>query len=119
MPLRVLAGTVGIIQGGWMVFDGLHVLSTGRYFGPVKPGPWSDLVSSLGVDPYRLGGLFVGLGTEWLLSSFALLLLRAEGWPRIGLAVAAAGSLWYLPVGTVLSLLTLGLLGAERRARPG
>lgn len=91
-----------------MIFDGVHVLLTGKYFGPEKPGPWSDLVSSVGVDPFNLGILFIILGVLWLLFLVGMLLNRSWAW--YGAVFAAVATLWYLPVGTFLSALYIALL---------
>ena len=63
-----------------MIFDGIHVLTTGKYFGPEKPGPWSDLVSFVGIDPFDLGIPLIILGFLWLLFLVGLLLSRSRSW---------------------------------------
>jgi hypothetical protein len=107
-PTKILTAVVGLLAGGWMVFDGVHVMLRGKYFGPDKPGPWSVLFARVGIDPFRLGPLFIVLGTLWLVFLVALLCDRTWGW--YGAAGIAVLSLWYLPLGTILSLLYLGLL---------
>jgi hypothetical protein len=106
--LKLLYGLLSTLIGGWFVFDGIHVLATGRYFGPPQPGPWSGLVRAAGIDPFALGVPFVLLGGLWFAALLAVLTRRS--WGRgLGLAVAIA-SLWYAPIGTVVSLVLIALL---------
>ena len=51
MLVRATLILIALFVGGWMVFDGIHVLIYGRFFGPEKPGPWSAVVSSIGLNP--------------------------------------------------------------------
>ena len=55
MLVRATLILIALFVGGWMVFDGIHVLIYGRFFGPEKPGPWSAVVSSIGLNPLRFG----------------------------------------------------------------
>ena len=112
MVAKVIATLVALIVGGWMIFDGIHVLATGKYFGPDKPGPWADLVAAAGLDPFRLGLPFVALGVLWLVSHSALLRHRPRA--RQAALLTAILTLWYLPVGTILSLLYILLLFLSR-----
>ena len=108
MILKLFTAIVGVVAGGWMIFDGIHVMARGKYFGPEKPGPWSSLFVRMGVDPFRLGPLFVGLGLLWIVCLVALLAGAKWGW--YGLVASAIATLWYLPLGTALSVICLGLL---------
>ena len=108
MIAKVIISLIALLVGGWMIFDGAHILITGRYFGPEKPGPWSSIVSAVGLDPFSLGGPFIVLGALWLL--FLVSMLLHQSWARYGALVVAVATLWYLPVGTVLSLLYIVLL---------
>ena len=112
MVAKVIASLIALLVGGWMVFDGIHVLSTGKYFGPEKPGLWSDAVASIGLDPFRLGVPFIALGVLWLLFLSAMLLHQSWAW--YAALLTAILTLWYLPVGTILSLLYILLLFAFR-----
>src|SRR5687767_12467712 len=103
-----------LLLGGWMTFDGIHVLTSGKYFGPDKPGPWADVVAAVGIDPFSVGPLFVVLGLAWLVVLGLMLARhRASGAVTTGIAVA---TLWYLPVGTVLAIVVLVVLRFSRRA---
>jgi hypothetical protein len=106
--MKILVTLLGLLNGGYMLFDGLHVMLKGKYFGPEKPGPWAELFYRLQVDVFRLGGLFVGFGLLWLVWLYAL--WTAKSWAYVyGLAISGL-TLWYLPVGTVFSLAILGSL---------
>jgi hypothetical protein len=106
--IKVAILLVGLLAGGWMVFDGVHVLLRGKYFGPEKPGPWSVPFARLGVDPFALGPLFVLLGVLWLVFLAATLCGQAWGW--YGAIVVAVASVWYFPVGTLLTVVYVALL---------
>ena len=110
MLLKLAIAVVALLAGGWMIFDGIHVLLRGKYFGPERPGPWSVPFTRVGVNPFSLGPLFVALGVLWLV--FAVAALTEHGWGRTGGAVIAIASLWYFPLGTILSLIYLALLYA-------
>ncbi len=96
------------LTGGWMVFDGLHVLLTGAYAGSSQPGPWTTLVALIGLNPYRIGPLFVLLGVCWLICTLAHVL--GAPWGKPGAAATAIATLWYVPVGTLLSVVYLAVL---------
>lgn len=108
MIIKITASLIALIVGGWMIFDGIHVVATGKYFGPEKPGPWSDLATAVGLDPFRLGIPFIALGAFWLLFHSALLL--GQNWAWYAALLTAVLTLWYLPVGTFLSLLYIFFL---------
>ncbi len=95
-----------------MIIDGFHETLTGQYYG-VGLGPWSILVTAVGINPYGLGAIFVILGILWLILLSGMLAHWSWGWPG-GLIVGLA-SLWYLPVGTVFSIIYIMLLLKNRR----
>ena len=127
-PVAALAA----IDAGWMVFDGTRALVVGDYVtagadgaaadggvmtGTAGLGPWAGLVSVLGVDPRGTGmkAFFVAYGLCWLVA--VIVYLRRPQAGRPAMAIAAAGSLWYLVVGTASSMIQLALLAAGRLAR--
>ena len=102
--------------GGYMLVDGTRNVLTGTYFGP-SLGPWSTLVRAVGIDPQHFGGVFVVLGLAWFAALAGLL---ARQWWGVG-AASAVGvlTLWYLPVGTVLSAVYLAVvLTTSSRDKP-
>jgi hypothetical protein len=106
--LRAALVVVALAQGGFMLADGLRNLLTGTYFGGGALGPWSALVARAGLDPHHFGAVFAVLGLLWLVA-LAGLLAGAPWAPWLALAVGVL-TLWYVPVGTVLALVWLGLL---------
>lgn len=105
MMAKIIFLVVALLNGGWMIFDGVHVISKGKYFGPPEPGPWSRIVSKVGLDPFSLGPLFVLLGAVWMVAAAGILSGSSWGW---GLALSVSiCSLWYISVGTVLSLFSI------------
>ncbi len=114
--LRFLAAGVAFILGSWLVFDGTRAFVKGDYVTPSsgpyagKLGPWSRVVSAVGLEPRSslVKGLHVFLGVCWLAALGIFLWRPAAGWRALlGMSVA---STWYLPVGTVLSVLEIIIL---------
>jgi len=106
MAQKIIAAALAIFIGGWMATDSVHCIIRGKYIGPEKPGPWSAIFNLLGIDPFKIAPLFVLMGFLWI-AGLALMLfsppaIAEKAW-RFCLAVALA-SLWYLPIGTVISI---------------
>jgi len=97
---------VALINGGWMLFDGAYVLRHGKYFGSDVPGPWRYVVQVLGLDPLKLGPLFLAFGAMWILAGLAMMM----GFSRLPLIVISVATLWYIPIGAILSVVTLALV---------
>jgi hypothetical protein len=103
----VLIG-LALINGLWMLVDGIYVILNGKYIGPEKPGPWASLVGLSGIDVFKLGPVFIAFGLAWLI--FAVGLFSGSEWARwAGIAVSVL-TLWYLPFGTLISLFVLVVL---------
>ena len=109
MIARVAIVVLALVTGGFQIVDGFHVLATGEYIGPETPGPWRHVVQAVGLDPYALGLGFIVLGACWLTAT-AMLLLTSSAAVWWALIITAAATLWYLPVGTVTALATIGIL---------
>ena len=105
----VAAAFAAFIQGGWMLFDGVHRLVMGDYVRVRgRLGPWADLVAEAGIDPMSLGGFFFVLGIGVTIGGVGLLAGRRWAWSWA--VVFAVGTLWFVPIGTLLSLTILALL---------
>jgi hypothetical protein len=120
--LRSLAISLGVLLGGWLMFDGVRALTVGDYVTPTSGdyagqlGPWSQVVAAVGVEPRSslMKGTHVLLGGFWLLSAGGFAIRRSWAWPAM--AIAAGTSLWYLPLGTLIGVIELALLlGPLRR----
>ena len=94
---------LAVIQGGYMLADGIHAFAGGSYMGQ-SLGPWALLLHSVGLDPLGtpVRVTFVVLGLA-LLTAAALAFWR-QGIARVPLAVAATLTLWYVPIGSILSI---------------
>lgn len=92
-----------------MLFDGAHRLVAGDYVRiRGRLGPWADVVAEAGIDPMSLGAFFLVLGVGVVIGGVGLLTARRWAWSWA--VVFAIGTLWYLPVGTLVSLVILTLL---------
>ncbi len=108
---------LALVDAGYMVVDGGRALLVGDYFTPSSGehagelGPWARIVSALGVDPRSTGmkAFFVVYGLVWLAVVAAFALGRAwwSWWAMLGLA---AGTAWYLTVGTAISIAVVAML---------
>jgi hypothetical protein len=112
---RWIVAILALLEAGWMTFDGLRAHVTGSYTVASgdhagQLGPWASLVSAIGVDPNSAGmrWTFILYGVAWIAITICFLIgLR---WARAAMLVAAIGSLWFLPFGTLLSLVQIVLL---------
>jgi hypothetical protein len=103
--MKIIITVLGLLNGGYMLLDGLFVLFKGKYIGPEKPGPWSNLFYKLSIDVFKLGPLFIFFGLFWLTWLYGL--WTNQSWTyKFGLAISIL-TLWYLPVGTLFSIIIL------------
>lgn len=70
--MKILITVLGVLNGGYMLLDGIYVLLNGKYIGPEKPGPWSNLFEKLNLDVFKLGPLFIVLGILWFIWTYGL-----------------------------------------------
>ena len=107
---------LALFQGAWLTFDGGRALIVGDYVTPKSGsragqlGPWSQIVSALGINPRGgfMKGVHVLLGIAWL-AAVVLLFIRS-GTGRCFALGCGVATLWYLPIGTVVSLIVIGLM---------
>jgi hypothetical protein len=105
--VRTLVIALALFEAAWMAYDGTRALIRGDYVTPSsgphagRLGPWQHVVRAVGIPPRSLGMklTFAGYGVAWLLVIGAF--VRGAPWASTAMIVAAAGSLWYLPIGTV------------------
>lgn len=107
---------LAFIEGGWLAFDGGRALVVGDYVTPSSGkyagqlGPWSELVSAVGIDPRStlMKSTHLVLGLVWLtvMVCFAFRL----PWAWWGMLTCAVAGLWYLPFGTLLGVIQIVLL---------
>jgi hypothetical protein len=113
---RISVSVIALLIGGWLVSDGIRAFVTNDYLtartGPRagQLGPWAGLVAKAGIDPrsWLMKACHIALGLAWLLGLVLFITQKTAGvWL---LLLSALSTLWYLPVGTALSLVELGLL---------
>jgi len=106
--MKIIVTLLGLLNGLYMLADGIFVMLKGKYIGPDKPGPWANIFYKFNVNVFKLGPVFIVLGLIWLL--FLLGFWTNQNWAYlIGLAICIL-TLWYLPVGTITSVVMLILL---------
>ena len=81
-------------------------------------GPWAQVVSAVGIEPRStlMKSIHLVLGLTWI--GIMICFVLRESWAWSGMVLCAVLALWYLPFGTVLSLIQIVLLflPAVRRA---
>ena len=103
--MKILISILGLLNGGYMLLDGLFVIFKGKYIGPEKPGPWSILFYKLDIDVFNLGPVFIMFGLLWLIWLYGL--WTNQSWSHTFGLVISIMTLWYLPVGTIFSVIIL------------
>lgn len=114
--IKVLVSGIALLMGAWLAFDGTRALVAGDYTtaksGPHagQLGPWSRVISALGLDPRStpVKALHIVLGVVWMAALLAFIITPSLGW--WALAISSICSIWYLPMGTLLSAIELCLL---------
>ncbi len=107
---------LALVEGGWLAFDGGRALVVGDYITPStgpfagQLGPWAAVVSAVGIEPRStlMKAIHLSIGVTWLLVVLAFA-LRAD-WAWWGMFACAVATFWYLPVGTLLSVVQIVLL---------
>jgi hypothetical protein len=115
--LRWVAIALALVAAGFMIFDGTRALLVGDYLRPASGGyagelgPWANIVEQLGIDPLSTGmkSFFVVYGAVWLIAIVWYVLNPAQGSWTAMLALTLA-SLWYLVIGTMVSILVAAIL---------
>lgn len=95
-----------------MLLDGIYVMVKGKYIGPEKPGPWANLFYKLDIDVFKLGPVFILYGLLWLIWTYAL--ISTQSWAYLFGLTLAVLTLWYLPIGTLIAVVTIITLMISR-----
>ena len=106
--MKILLTTLGLLNGCYMLLDGVFVMLKGKYIGSEKPGPWSNIFYKLNIDVFKLGPLFVILGILWITWLFAL--WTNQSWTYLFGFIVSILTLWYLPIGTITSIIIIATL---------
>ncbi len=100
--MKIFLLILGLLNGGYMLFDGVFVMLKGKFIGPDKPGPWANLFNKLNIDVFKLGPLFITFGILWLIWVYAL--CTEQSWVYVFGLIISLFTLWYLPAGTLFSV---------------
>ena len=106
--MKIIITLLSLLNGGYMLIDGMYVFVNGKYIGPQKPGPWANIFYKLNIDVYKLGPMFILFGIAWFAFLFTLWTNNSKAY-AMGMAISVL-TLWYLPVGTVISIIVMALL---------
>ncbi|WP_412476238.1 hypothetical protein [Flavobacterium sp. TBRC 19031] len=101
--MKTVITFLGLLNGVYMLLDGIFVIITGKYIGPEKPGPWAEFFYKMNVNVFKLGWLFILYGLLWLVWLYALWTNKEWAY-HFGLFISLI-SLWYLPLGTSTSII--------------
>ena len=102
---------LGLFSGGWMLFDAVRRLTTGDYVRiNGQLGPWTHLFHALRIDPMGISvaWLFVACGAARLLATAGVAVRAPWAWDAMLLSSLAC--LWYAPMGSMTSVITIALL---------
>lgn len=106
--MKILITIIGLINGSYMILDGIFVIIKGKFIGPDKPGPWANLFYKFNIDVFKLGPLFIVYGLLWLTWLYSLWTQQTWSY-SFGLLLSLL-TLWYLPVGTLFSIVVFAVL---------
>ncbi len=106
--MKILITILAILNGGYMLLDGIYVLLKGKYIGTERPGPWSLLFQKWNIDVFKLGPLFITFGILWLIWIYGL--WTNQQWTFTLGVIISILTLWYLPIGTLISFIVFGIL---------
>jgi hypothetical protein len=106
--MKILITILGLLNGGYMLIDGIFVILKGKYIGPEKPGPWAEMFYKMNIDVFELGWLFVLYSILWLIWLFGV--WTDKEWAYMYGIMISILTLWYLPVGTLFSIIIVAVL---------
>lgn len=110
--VRAALIVVAVPLGVFMLANGIADVASGRYL-VGGTGAWGALMSAVSLNPHQVGGVFVMLSLIWLVGIAGLIMRQSWGFPLA--VVGAVVTLWYVPVGTALSVVYLLILLWRRR----
>jgi uncharacterized membrane protein (DUF2068 family) len=106
--MKIFIAILGFLNGGYMLLDGIFVVFKGKFMGPEKPGPWANLFYKFGIDVFKLGPLFIVFGCLWLIWVYGL--WTNQSWSNVYGLVMSLLTLWYLPIGSLFSIIIMATL---------
>jgi hypothetical protein len=111
--MKILITILGLMNGSYMLTDGIFVMYKGKFIGPEKPGPWANIFYKFDVNVFKLGPLFILFGLLWLTWVYCLWTNQSFAY-LFGFGVSIL-SLWYLPFGTIFSIIIIAVLLLARQ----
>ncbi len=116
---------LALIEGGWLAFDGGRAIVVGDYVTPKSGqyagqlGPWAKVVSAVGIEPRStlMKSIHLVLGLAWIVVMICFALGLPWAWS--GMLACAVLGLWYLPFGTILSVIQIIVLLLPALRGPG
>jgi hypothetical protein len=123
--LRLVIILLAFVEAGLMAFDGTRALVVGEFITPKsgpyagQVGPWRFIVQRVGVNPTGtpMKVAFAVIGWAWL--TIAAGFAAGQPWSLPAMLAAAIATVWFLPFGTVFSVVQIVLLLVLRsRAAP-
>jgi len=114
-PATAIISILSFILGAWLVFDGARKLVTGYYTGEqtIGLGPWTTLVSAIGLRPSDMAFPFLFLGVLWVVNGIIVVLGSRTRYER-AIAISIF-TLFYAIPGTIVGIITISLSLRERR----
>jgi hypothetical protein len=106
--MKILITILGLLNGCYMLADGVFVMFKGKFIGPKRPGPWANLFYKLDIDVFKLGPLFIIFGLVWLIWIFSIWTNRP--WAYLLGILICVSSLWYIPIGAFFSIIIMMVL---------
>ena len=100
--MKLVITILGLINAAYMLIDGIFVMIQGKYIGPEKPGPWSVIFTKLNIDVFKLGPMFIVFGLLWFLFVYGF--QTSQNWTYWYGMILSITTLWYLPIGTLISV---------------
>ena len=111
--MKIFITILGLLNGIYMLLDGIFVMINRKFIGPEKPGPWANIFYYFKVDVFKLGPLFIVIGVLWIIWLYGL--WANLSWAYLFGLLIGILTLWYLPIGTFTSLIIIGILLVFKR----
>jgi hypothetical protein len=114
--IKIIIVILGLLNAGYMAFDGTRALVTGDYIRPGtgeyagQLGPWSILAEKIGIDPMStlMKSVFVVFGITGLIITICFALNKPWAWKAM--LIFNICSVWNLFFGTASSILQIILM---------